>query len=88
VGGSAAGLGTLAGSGGALLSFGALWVVVRALPNTQEILADHAPVTRPLQGVPWLRFRFSRRWALGVAAAATLALLSLQQVSQFLYFQF
>jgi len=88
VGASAAGAGTLAGSGGVLLSFGALWVVVRALPNTQEILADHAPVTRPLQGVPWLRFRFSRRWALGVAAAATLALLSLQQVSQFLYFQF
>jgi len=88
LGASAAGPGSLAGEGPVLVAFAALWVVVRALPNTQEILADHAPVTRPLQGVAWLRFTFSHRWALGVAAAALMSLLSLQQVSQFLYFQF
>lgn len=85
---SAAGLGTLQGQLRPLLLFALLWVAVRALPNTQQLAADYAPVTRPVQGVSWLRLRLQPAWAVALAVVAVLSLLSLQQVSEFLYFQF
>jgi alginate O-acetyltransferase complex protein AlgI len=85
---SAAGLGTLQGHMLPLALFALLWVAVRALPNTQQLLADDSPVTRPVQGVARLRFRLHPTWGLALAVLAVACLLSLQQVSEFLYFQF
>lgn len=68
------------------------------LPNTQQIFARTQPTAESLdtpitllprqQRTGWLLWKPSLRWAIVVGAAAAASLLSLQQVSEFLYFQF
>ncbi|MBP0004272.1 MAG: MBOAT family protein [Cyanobacteria bacterium SBC] len=59
-----------------VLVFGALfalWIVVTQFPNTQQILQNVKP---------------QRVWAIGLGLLSALCLLSLNRVSEFLYFQF
>jgi D-alanyl-lipoteichoic acid acyltransferase DltB (MBOAT superfamily) len=69
-----------------------LWVACRVLPNSQQVLAGlepGAPAAPALPGAPaWLRWSLTPRWAAVTALMAGAALLSLDRVSAFLYFQF
>ena len=67
----------------------ALFVVARFLPNTQELLGAFRPAL-DFAGDVHARFawRPSPAWAWAVAAVAVAGVLSLAQVSEFLYFQF
>jgi hypothetical protein len=70
-----------------LVVFAALWVFVRVMPNTQEVLSGEVPLTPPPppSKVVWTP---SLRWAVAVGTLACASLLSLTRVSEFLYFQF
>ncbi len=68
-------------------------------PNTQQILSRfapalsvHEPSERHALATPsclnGIRFAFSLGWAVALALAATLGILALGQVSEFLYYQF
>ena len=68
------------------------------LPNTQQIFARTVPTAEAMQQPVDLTARQqrsgkmiwqpSKRWAVFIALAAAASLLSLQRVSEFLYFQF
>lgn len=86
--------------GGSQLVYNYLWVAVSALfafalPNVAQIFHRHDPVLyeneKVFQGQRAshsLAWDFSHRWAVLVAIAGVAGLLTLQQVSEFLYFQF
>lgn len=90
------GLGLLALPDPSALAAGWAWIaallaIAWFLPNTQEIMADHLPQVRGqvaglARGV--LRWRPTPLHAAICAAAATVALGHLANVSEFLYFQF
>jgi alginate O-acetyltransferase complex protein AlgI len=73
----------------------ALFLVTQNLPNSQELLSyrgadtdEHGeprPSLPPRQGLRW---QPDQRWALALAVAAALCVLSLSTVTEFLYFQF
>ncbi|MGC4121421.1 MAG: MBOAT family O-acyltransferase [Myxococcales bacterium] len=70
-----------------------LWIACRVLPNSQELLAGLEPqataTTTRLSAAPaWLRWSLTPRWAAVTALLAGVALLNLDRVSAFLYFQF
>ena len=81
-----------------LLGWAVFWLgVVFAWPNTQQWMARYEPAVdaalhqdaQPFAGA-WKPFRWhpGTAWALIIAAVAATALLSLAQISEFLYFQF
>lgn len=87
------------GSSGSLVVEGVSRVGVQLfialdLPNTLQILAPHEPALgiRPAKQEPWLvrttRWSPSGYWAVGVAAISVAGILSLGQLSEFLYWQF
>jgi alginate O-acetyltransferase complex protein AlgI len=61
------------------------------LPNSQELLAAYRPVLESTK-IPNGRFRLawspSRAWCLFVAVIALVSLLSMNRISEFIYFQF
>lgn len=59
--------------GQAVIAIAVLLVFVAVLPNSQEIAE---------------RFQYRRRWAFALAAMTAVSLISLNRVSEFLYFQF
>ena len=67
-----------------------LFVVVWALPNSQEIMSQFSPtVTEIKSNIPkWMLWRPTLRWALALGLLLALCLMSLQQTKVFLYFQF
>jgi len=70
--------------------FGAMYLIVWAMPNTQQIFADLAPA---LDRVPplvltRLRFGFGVPWAVAIGGGLVLGVLSIGGSSEFLYFQF
>ncbi|HUB13414.1 MAG TPA: MBOAT family O-acyltransferase [Acetobacteraceae bacterium] len=67
-----------------------LYVVVWAMPNTQQIFAEYRPALDEVirSPVAWLRWRPSPRWALVMGCATTLAALAMGGTGEFLYFQF
>jgi D-alanyl-lipoteichoic acid acyltransferase DltB (MBOAT superfamily) len=73
---------------------GVLLFIALGLPNTLQILAPHEPALgiRPAKQEPWLvrtaRWSPSGYWAVGVAAISVAGILSLGQLSEFLYWQF
>jgi hypothetical protein len=69
---------------------GALFLVVRFLPNTQELLGRFEPALYfdPPRSARLLAWRPTALWALVTAGIAAIATLALSQVSEFLYFQF
>jgi alginate O-acetyltransferase complex protein AlgI len=90
----AAGIGFAQISGSQFLE---TWIWILALfplalfaPNTQQILADFAPALdfHPDGRSARLRWAPSRRWACAVIVLLSIGILSLPQVSEFLYFQF
>jgi len=52
------------------------------------VLFESAKAFRELRGAGMLKWRFNNRWAVVVAIASLAGILTLQQVSEFLYFQF
>ena len=71
-----------------------LLAIALGLPNTLRILAAYEPAlgVRPAKQEPWLvRFAAwtpSGSWAVGLAAVSAAGILSLGQLSEFLYWQF
>ena len=70
------------------------WSIAWLLPNTHEMLAKYDPALgfklRPGRAAElgWLAWRPSVGWAIGLSVATLLGLMSLGQVSEFLYWQF
>jgi D-alanyl-lipoteichoic acid acyltransferase DltB (MBOAT superfamily) len=68
--------------------------IVLCLPNTLEMLAPYEPAigVRPAKQESWLvrhlRWTQSGSWAIGMATVAAAGILSLGQLSEFLYWQF
>ena len=91
--GAAAGSGLLKGRREIVWLTGLLLVCWFA-PNTQEWAgyagtgAEGKAVGDPARYPAWARWRPSRTWAMALAAVSLFVLLSLTQVSEFLYFQF
>jgi D-alanyl-lipoteichoic acid acyltransferase DltB (MBOAT superfamily) len=88
----ALGVSMIAGGGSAFVAawlwIAALLVAALAFPNTQEIMGRVRPALGHDGRTGGLVWRPSRRWAMATATVAALGLLSLAQVSEFLYFQF
>ncbi|WP_035384687.1 MBOAT family O-acyltransferase, partial [Ferriphaselus sp. R-1] len=61
-----------------------------AAPNTQQIMGRYAPALNmpPSERLPRLSWRMSHRWAAASAVVATLGLMSISELSEFIYFQF
>jgi hypothetical protein len=60
-------------------------------PNTQEIMVDANPCLEPVKpekSLLHLRWAPSYRWAFPISAALLASVLSLNRVTEFLYFQF
>ena len=87
------------GTGGAtmldaILRIALLLVIVLCLPNSLEILARYEPAlgVKPATKQSWLlrqsQWSGSASWALGMATVAATGILSLGQLSEFLYWQF
>ena len=67
-----------------------LYVIIWGMPNTQQIMIDHAPALgRILPGpLPRLRWRESLWWSVAAGGVATLAILGMGGSTEFIYFQF
>ena len=78
----------------ALVRIGVLLAIALCLPNTLELLARHEPAfgVKPAMREGWLlrhaRWTETCPWAFGMATVAAAGLLSLGQLSEFLYWQF
>lgn len=98
------GIGTYFGGGAVFVStyiwVPALLLVVTVMPNTAQIMRAYRPTTSrfPSEGAYsvnplgyWtrnLRWRPNTAWALALSAIASLGILGLTSISEFLYFQF
>jgi D-alanyl-lipoteichoic acid acyltransferase DltB (MBOAT superfamily) len=79
-----------------------LLAAVWLLPNTQEILADHAPAlefepqgsvgpdnSRLPNALPvWARWRPAGPWAIAVSLVAVFTIMQMSRISEFIYWQF
>ena len=86
--------------GGAVLMTNFLWIlfagsIALLIPNVAQLFSKVHPVLyendnvfRDIRSVNRMRWRYSNRWAFAIAVAAVAGVLTLQQVSEFLYFQF
>ena len=78
----------------AVLRIAVLLFIALALPNTLEILGRYEPALgyRPPKNPAWLQQRLAWQpnsaWAVGLAGISLAGLLSLGQLSEFLYWQF
>jgi D-alanyl-lipoteichoic acid acyltransferase DltB (MBOAT superfamily) len=78
----------------AFLRIGILLLIALCLPNTLEMLSPYEPAigVRPPRHPPawmrWFMWAPTRGWAVRLAFVATAGLLSLGQLSEFLYWQF
>ncbi|HMJ49627.1 MAG TPA: MBOAT family protein [Burkholderiales bacterium] len=68
----------------------ACWLIAWLAPNTQQILRTYRPAlgVEPDQVAHWWLWRPTRRWLAACVILALFAVLSLTQVSEFIYFQF
>jgi hypothetical protein len=90
-----AGITLYLGGGNAFLASWS-WIAIAAAiafaaPNSQQLLARFAVVLRNekvLLQPSYLRFSLKPSWAVGLALAATICVLSLSRPAEFLYFQF
>ena len=71
-----------------LILFAFTWIA----PNTQQFMARYKPTLstfeRDTLPHPWMQWRFTRYWAAYSALLTFLAILGLNEVSEFLYFRF
>ncbi|NQX88205.1 MAG: MBOAT family protein [Halioglobus sp.] len=86
--------------GGAVLVTNALWIVFTApiallMPNMAQLFSKYDPVLyendkvfTDIRSSQTIRWDYNNRWALAIAVAGVAGVLTLQQVSEFLYFQF
>jgi alginate O-acetyltransferase complex protein AlgI len=86
--------------GGAVLVTNYVWILLSAaialaLPNVAQIFYKHNPVLyendsifRSIRNVTPMTWDYNNRWAIAVALATVAGILTLQQISAFLYFQF
>lgn len=68
----------------------ALYAIVWAAPNSQQIMRHHAPALGRVAAGPFPRFTWQPTlpWAVACGGAATLALLSIGGTGEFLYYRF
>lgn len=86
--------------GGSMILNNYIWVLFSAviaftLPNVAQIfhrfdpaLYENDNVFKSIRGVSLMTWNYNNRWAIAVALAGVAGVLTLQQVSEFLYFQF
>ncbi len=86
--------------GGAAIVSNYFWILIVApialvLPNVAQIFCQHEPVLyendkafSDIRGSRLMSWEYNSRWAVGIALAGVAGILTLQQVSEFLYFQF
>ena len=73
---------------GAVVLCLAVYLLSRYAPNSQELLSGRAPMLGSDAKPAPLAWRFSPAWALAAALLLVASVLSLTEVSEFLYFQF
>ena len=67
------------------------FVIIWGMPNTQQILAKFTPALNMVETSTvnhWWQWTLTRTWLVMGIMTATLSILSLSQVSEFIYFQF
>lgn len=86
--------------GGAVLVANFSWVLLAAaialiMPNLPQIFHNYGPglyendkVFSDIRASRWMSWGYNNRWAFAAALAGVAGVLTLQQVSEFLYFQF
>ncbi len=86
--------------GGSLIVTNYSWILLSAviaftLPNVAQIFQNHGPglyendsVFKDIRGGKLMSWDYNNRWAIAVALAGLAGVMTLQQVSEFLYFQF
>jgi alginate O-acetyltransferase complex protein AlgI len=86
--------------GGAAIVSNYLWILIVApialvLPNVAQISCQYEPVLyendntfRDIRGSRLMSWDYNSRWVVAIALAGVAGILTLQQVSEFLYFQF
>ena len=86
--------------GGSVIVTNYVWIIWSAvialtLPNVAQIFHNHEPglyenadAFRSLRKGWLLSWDYNNRWAVAVALASVAGILTLQQISEFLYFQF
>jgi hypothetical protein len=67
-----------------------LYVIVWAMPNTQQLLHRYEPALGRVQPYPvkWLQWQGNLLWGALLGAGFAIALLAMGGTSEFLYFQF
>jgi D-alanyl-lipoteichoic acid acyltransferase DltB (MBOAT superfamily) len=75
-----------------VIAFSTLFTVIWSLPNVQDMMARYQPAlgesTLEAEGKGALRWHPNRRWALATAVLALISIMNMQEISEFLYFQF
>jgi alginate O-acetyltransferase complex protein AlgI len=70
-----------------------LFAIIFTLPNTQQLMLDFEPSLEPqrkeqLNWIERIRWQPNRSWALVVGLMLGLSIMHMNQVSEFIYFQF
>ncbi len=81
------------GGGGQVNFLIIAFIVVWALPNTQQVLSGYRPALNvpdsgPVLAHHWWRWRPTPRWLAGGIVIGVWAILSISELSEFIYFQF
>ena len=73
-----------------IMSILLVWFIAWFMPNTQQLLSRYEPAiySGEIKGWKCLQWQPSRVWTLSIAMLATIAILSLTRISEFLYFNF
>jgi hypothetical protein len=81
------------GGGGQVNFLIIAFIIVWALPNTQQVLGGYRPALNVPDSGPalahrWWRWRPTPRWLAGGVVIGVWAILSISELSEFIYFQF
>jgi hypothetical protein len=73
-----------------IMSILLVWFIAWFMPNTQQLLSRYEPAiySGEIKGWKCLQWQPSRVWTLSIAMLATIGILSLTRISEFLYFNF
>jgi len=73
-----------------IISILLVWFIAWFMPNTQQLLSRYEPAiySGKIKGWKYLQWQPSRIWTVSIAIVATVAILNLTRISEFLYFNF
>jgi D-alanyl-lipoteichoic acid acyltransferase DltB (MBOAT superfamily) len=73
-----------------IISILLVWFIAWFMPNTQQLLSRYEPAiyNGEIKGWKYLQWQPSRIWTVSIAVLATVAILNLTRISEFLYFNF